>query len=146
MKIQEQDTFHGPVLMQIVEYEAFKALNKPDRKYGHYILNTNTRLWVKYSTNDSDNWSFTFQPNDLSAISTDMQQQKTKTFVILACAHTTICGLSQKELASLIDLSAGQQQWIAVKHEMGKQLRVTGSKLSEPILVPNNRFPAIIFE
>ena len=29
MKIQEQDIYHGPALMQIVEHPSFKALNRP---------------------------------------------------------------------------------------------------------------------
>lgn len=72
MKIQEQDVYHGPALMQIVEHDSFKALNKADEKYGHYLVNNDRRLCFKYSTAESGPWSFTFQSQDLAALKKDL--------------------------------------------------------------------------
>jgi len=47
MKIQHKDLFHGAALTQLVEHNSFKALNKADDKYGHYLVNTDRRLLVK---------------------------------------------------------------------------------------------------
>ena len=45
MKIQTQDLYHGAVLTQITEHPSFKALNKADTLYGHYLVNHDTRLF-----------------------------------------------------------------------------------------------------
>jgi hypothetical protein len=60
VKIQEQDVFHGPALAQIAEYGAFKALNRARAKQGHYIVNADRRLLLKYSTKSRGPWKFTF--------------------------------------------------------------------------------------
>jgi hypothetical protein len=60
MKIQEQDFYHGPALMQIVEHPSFKALNKGSNRYGHYLVNADCHVFVRYSKAEGDAWSFTF--------------------------------------------------------------------------------------
>lgn len=145
MKVQEQDRYHGPALMQIVEHNSFKALNKADEQYGHYLVNQDTRLWLKYSGSDSGPWSFTFHPADVTALRSDIQS-KGKNFVVLACGHHTICCLSEVEIASLIDLGASAPQWVKVESPEGKQMRVTGSLSNKkPILAAHSKFPNCIF-
>ncbi len=66
MKIQEKDEYHGPALMQIVEHPSFKAINKTDKKYGHYTLNTNRHLFVKYRTRKNSPWQFSFGQDEMA--------------------------------------------------------------------------------
>lgn len=73
MKIQTQDLFHGAVLTQITEHTAFKALNKMDSRYGHYLVNHDTRIYVKYLMKPSSSWSFLFNVNELQAIQADLK-------------------------------------------------------------------------
>jgi hypothetical protein len=146
MKIQEQDLYHGPALMQIVEHESFTALNRADDEtYGYYLVNKDVRLRTKYATAKSGPWSFTFQPGDLAGIERDIAR-KGAVHVVLTCGHHTICCLAIDEVRQLIDLKAGVQQWIKVEAPAGKQLRITGSRSKKPILVAHNRFPNCIFE
>ncbi len=49
MKIQEQDIYHGAALTQIAEHESFKALNKGSERYGHYLINADCHVFIKYS-------------------------------------------------------------------------------------------------
>jgi hypothetical protein len=84
MKIQEQDIYHGPALMQIVEAPSFKALNKTDDGiYGHYAVNKNHRLFVKYATARVSPWKFQFDVKAKKAISADVDSGA-KTFVCLS--------------------------------------------------------------
>ena len=145
MKIQEQDIYHGPALMQIVVHPSFKALNKADGQYGHYQVNASIRVWAKYSTAGDAPWTFTFQPTDLAGIRADIDAGAS-VFIALACGHQTICCLSHDQFAAIVDASATAQQWIKVDAPAGKQMRVTGSANSKsPSLVPHNSFPGCIF-
>jgi hypothetical protein len=145
MKIQEQDVYHGPALMQIVEHTSFKALNKADGQYGHYLVNTNVRLWAKYATANKGPWPFTFQPEDLAAIRED-RKTKGAIHIVLTCGDHSVCCLSRAEFESLVDIDSTSQQWIRVDAPEGKQMRATGSLSRVETKVPHNRFPNCVFE
>lgn len=146
MKIQEQDIYHGPALMQIVEHDSFKALNKADEKYGHYLVNKDIKLWVKYASAKNGPWQFTFQPNDLRGIAKDLRS-KGATHIVLVCGHDTICSLNGDELGSLLDIAASSAQWLKVDAPQGKQMRVTGSENGkDPILAAHKKFPGCVFD
>lgn len=68
MKVQEQDIYHGTALSQIVRHESFKALNSGSTKQGHYLINSDRHLLVKYRTNEGPTWQFTFKPEEVAAI------------------------------------------------------------------------------
>jgi hypothetical protein len=145
LKVQIQDVYHGPALMQIVEHNSFKALNKADEKYGHYLVNTDTRLWFKYASASVGPWQFTFQPSDLGALRADIALHGA-TYVVLACGHHSICCLGHDEIRELVDLDSASAQWIKVDAPPGKQMRVIGSRNSKsPVLAPHSRFPNCIF-
>lgn len=145
MKIQEQDVFHGPALAQIVEFPAFKALNKVDQKYGHYVVNTNRRLVMKYAKTPSP-WKFSFSVDDLRVLGRDIDLRDARTFVVLVCKHETICVLTQDQLMSVVDIYDPRAQAITVSFPDGGGLRVEGTlgKLAE--VVPHNAFPGVIFQ
>lgn len=147
MKIQLQHIYHGPALMQIVEHSSFKALNKADATYGHYLVNNDKRLWLKYSTSKKGPWLFTFSPADLGALRGDLLMKNVDTFIVLACGHHTIACLDQPTFSALIDVNAtASQPWIKVTARTGKQLRVNGSTSpTTPTLIAHNAFPNCIF-
>lgn len=58
MKIQKKGSNHGVALTQIVEHPSFKALNKADEKFGHYQINHDTRILIRYRSGNSP-WTFT---------------------------------------------------------------------------------------
>ena len=58
-KIQKQDLYHGAALTQIVEHPTFKALNRASKNYGHYLVNADREVFVKYSASSSSPWGFT---------------------------------------------------------------------------------------
>lgn len=145
MKIQEQDRFHGAALTQIVEHESFKALNKASEKYGHYLINTDHHVFVKYRKPESTPWSFTVQPDELKAISSELMAGHT-VYLALVCGTTTICALTSDEIQAVINLSVTASQWIRVDIPKGGSCHVTGSAGALKRTVPHNSFPNKLFE
>jgi len=105
MKIQEQDQYHGAALTQIVEHESFKALNRASEKYGHYLVNTDKHVFVKYRTANRSPWTFTVQPDELAAIKTETDQDH-EVFLCLVCGGKTVCALNSEEIKNVIDSSS----------------------------------------
>lgn len=140
MKIQEMDVYHGPALMQIVEHGSFKALNKTDKKYGHYTVNTDRHIFVKYRKHKNSPWRFQFGREELAAIRRAIKEGS-ETFACLVCDHSTICCLNEKELATLIELDSKSEQWIRIEVPPGGSQHVSGSRASLMRTIPHNAFP-----
>ena len=140
MKIQEQHLFHGPALVQIVEHRSFKALNKADKKYGHYAVNDKRRLFVKYLTKKTPPWVFAFSPAEIKAIKADIASGA-KTFLSLVCGTSTICCLAQKEIQSVVDLNSPKSQSIRVEVPKGGSQRVSGSAGALKKTIAHNAYP-----
>jgi hypothetical protein len=142
MKIQEQDVFHGPGLVQIVEHASFKALNRGSDKYGHYLINTDRHVFAKYSSRKRGPWQFTFQLSDLE----NLQEGDGSVFVMLSCGHQTVCALSKAELEEIIDLDSSSQQTVVVEVPPGGSCHVRGNLGKLGRAVPHNAFPKKVFE
>jgi hypothetical protein len=142
MKIQEQDIFHGPGLVQIVEHRSFKALNRGSEKYGHYRINADRHVFAKYSSRKKGPWQFTFQLSDLENI----QSQSGSVFVMLSCGHETVCALSKEELGQIVDLDSPVQQSVTIEVPKGGSCHVRGNLGKLARTVPHNAFPDKVFE
>ncbi|MGD7023611.1 hypothetical protein ACQCVK_13505 [Rossellomorea vietnamensis] len=144
MKIQTQDLYHGAVLTQITEHSSFKALNKVDSQYGHYLVNHDTRLFVKYLTKQTSPWSFKFSISELRAIQHDIESSS-RVFLCLVCGHETICTLDIQEFSNLIDLSSIENQYIFVDVPASGSMHVRGSGGKLDRTLRHNSFPAKLF-
>jgi hypothetical protein len=144
MKIQEQDVYHGAALTQIVEHPSFKALNRASTKYGHYQINADRQVFVKYRKTNASSWTFTFQPSEVRALASALSGPS-KVYLCLVCGKTTICALTASEIAQVIQVQPASNQWIRVDLPKGGSLRVSGScgKLSRT--VPHKSFPEKVF-
>lgn len=143
MKIKQKDLFHGAALTQLTEHPSFKALNKADTKYGHYMVNTDRRLMVKHTEKSSGPWTFTFQPDDLNTLQSDIASGF-RTFVVLVCEKVTICLLRESDFLKLIDLNNPAPQWIKVEVPKAS-MRVRGSRGSLTHAVAHKNFPDDVF-
>ena len=147
MKIQPKDFFHGAALTQIVEHQSFTALNKADDKYGHYLINANIRLLVKYSSPSDSPWQFTFNASDLKSISEDVAVDGIEFFACLVCGTETVCLLTKQQLSSVIDVYTEDAQWIRVQvPSAGMSMRVKGSTAMLDKTIAHNAFPKGLFE
>lgn len=144
MKIQDQDIYHGTALTQVVQHDSFKALNRASGKYGHYLVNKDQHLFVKYRTNRKSPWSFTLQPDELDAIRKEVKLKKF-VFLCMVCGAATVCALTHEELQSIVDIASSTPQWIKVTVPKGGSCHVTGSIGALDRVVPHNAFPEKIF-
>ncbi len=145
MKTQEKHMFHGVALTQIVEHPSFKALNKADSYYGHYLINTRRHLLVKYSTKSGPRWQFTFDGDDLCVIDSGLGRDG-RFLVGLVCGRKTACCLNEEEIQQVLDRHSSSQQWVAVECPPRKSMEVHGSggRLSKK--VTHKSFPEKIFQ
>jgi len=144
VKIQEQDFYHGAALTQIAEHPSFKALNKGSDRYGHYLVNADCHVFMKYSRANGP-WSFTFTAEQLEPL-VNVQTAKADLFVCLVCGEETICILGEEQLEAIIDMASADSQWIRVEVPPGGRCRVSGSQGKLRKTVPHNAFPACLFE
>jgi hypothetical protein len=141
MKIDRFQLYHGAALTQLVEHPPFKALNKASGRYGHYQLNTDRHLFVKYASGLSP-WHFTYTGQELAAISEDRPDHHV--FLVMACGEATVCALSLEEFHAIADHDNENGQWLRVEAPPRRQMRVYGSR--GHLLVPHNAYPAKLFE
>jgi hypothetical protein len=145
VKIQQKDLFHGAALTQLTEHPSFKALNKADTKYGHYMVNTDRRLMVKLTEKAAAPWNFTFQPDDLNTLQSDITSGF-RTFVVLVCGKTTICLLPEQDFRVLLNMNSSTAQWICIENPRGRgSMRVRGSNGSLKYTVAHKDFPDDVF-
>jgi hypothetical protein len=145
VKIQEQDFYHGAALMQIVEHETFKALNKVSDGYGHYLVNTDKHVFVKYRTGARSPWQHTFSQDEVQAFA-DLITEEEEVWLCLVCGELTICALGADEIAEVLNLEPDGQQWIRVEVPRGGSCHVSGSHGSMRRAVPHNSFPNKVFD
>ena len=128
MKIQKMDMFHGAALTQIVEHPSFKALNKADEKYGHYQINHDRRISIKYRDANRSPWTFTLTSDDIRMINDDLRRKDGRTFLCLVCGKVSVCHLHEGDIDDLIDLNTADTQWIRVEIPSGGSMHIKGSK------------------
>jgi hypothetical protein len=144
MKIQEHDQFHGAALTQIVQHPSFKALNKLDSKFGHYRINADICILVKYRTNRESPWQFILNGAEIETLKSDCEADDTN-FLCLVCGDSTICAINRDQIKQLIDLSATGQQWIKAEVPDGGSIWLKGSSGSLKRCIPHKNFPDILF-
>jgi hypothetical protein len=144
VKIQEKDRYHGAALTQIVEHPSFKALNRASEKYGHYIINTDRNIFVKYRTNNKTPWQFGLKQEELVWLN-DNVSRGDKVYLCLVCGVTTVCALEKSEINTLVDLASSDSQYIGVDVPKGGSCHLSGSKGKLKKTIPHSSFPDKVF-
>lgn len=127
--------------MQVVEDPNFKALNKAsDGKYGHYVLNSDTRLFVKYTTGSGPEFKFNLSPDDLDSIRAD-EDKGHAVFLVLVCGEESICPVPASELWNVVDrtTTAPKQVWVTWPNGGSMRFGCGSHELTKTI--PHNSFP-----
>jgi hypothetical protein len=143
MAIDHKDFMHGAALVAIADSDRFTALNKASVKYGHYVVNHDRQLFIKYSDGQGPgDYSFTFTKGDKERL---REQRGGKVFAVLVCGEEVITGLHIDEVGELIDVDLNVSQTIKAHVPRGKSLRFYGPSGSLGPL-PRNSFPGRILE
>ena len=148
MKTQVHDLLHGAALTQVVEHKDFKALNKASTEYGHYQINEDRRLWVKYLSKKGPNWQFKFSPDEARRIQVDAEEHPdARVFVVLVCGDHTVCLLSADDLWSILDRNdRDDTQTVRVSAPQGRSMEVSGPLGGLGRTVRHNSFPDWVME
>lgn len=139
MKFKKQDFYIGIVLKAIADHPAFTCINKVTECNGVYQLNNNTRILIKYSTNESSSIIFNFYKNEIDELLAHNY------FIVLVRKDLCICLLSQFDVEILLDTKNSQLHSINITYqEDGMYARGPIGYIDEKIAYDS--FPKKIFE
>ena len=93
MKVVGRELYLGAALTQIVESTGFASMRKASRAFGHYTINENRRLLIRYTKSERGPWHFTFRSYDLQLIQCELEQHP-QFFVGLVCGNQATCLLT----------------------------------------------------
>lgn len=139
--IDHKDFMHGAALVAIADSQAFTALNRASVKYGHYVVNHDRHLFIKYNDGKGPgDYFFTFSAEDkkrITAVGSPL------VFSVLVCGNEVVTGITRDELSQLISFSSLSASTIKVAAQQGRQLRISGPNGQLP-LISRSSFPARI--
>ncbi|MFI8201794.1 hypothetical protein [Streptomyces sp. NPDC085937] len=139
--IDHKDFMHGAALVAIADSEKFTALNRASVNYGHYVVNHDRHLFIKYSSGEGPrDYPFTFSCEDKQRITSE---PASLVFAVLVCGNEVVTGITRDELSQLIPLTAAASSTVKVAARQGRQLKVSGPKGQLP-LISRASFPARI--
>jgi len=144
VKIQEKHIFHGAALTQIVEHPSFKALNRASNDYGHYLVNTDKQVFVKYRTGERSPWQFVFGADQIKKLHRAFESED-GVYLCLVCGSATVCALDREQIAAVLHIRADKSQSITVEAPKGRSCRVRGTAGQLRGTVPHKAFPSKLF-
>lgn len=136
---------HGAALCAIADCPQFTAVNKASGKYGHYALNHDRELYLKYCSEPGKGCSYGFVINDSDVEAMRGSRDQERTFLVFICGDEVMTALSLTELSTIADWSAGGQQWLHVVARPNQSLRVRGP-LRELGPIGRGDFPARLLQ
>ncbi|MGW3335934.1 hypothetical protein ACWDCL_00450 [Streptomyces sp. NPDC001009] len=127
--------------MAIADSERFTALNRASVKYGHYVVNHDRHLFLKYNDGKGPgDYFFTFSAEDKQRIASEAALL---VYAVLVCGNEVVTGITRDELSQLITLNNASASAVRVSAQQGKQLRIFGPNGQLPLMARNS-FPARI--
>lgn len=123
--IYQMNFRHGAALCAIADCPQFTAVNKASSKYGHYVLNHDRDLFLKYCSKRSDDYGYAFVVNGSDFAAMLGCHDRDRTFLVLTCGEEVVTALSLTELSAVVSLSAGDQ-WLRVMAKPNQSLYMRG--------------------
>jgi len=137
--IDKKDFMHGAALVAIADAPGFTALNKIGNKYGHYVVNHDRHIFIKYTLGDGPTFVFTFSDSD--KLELVVTSQTARAYSVFVCNDVAITALPVEELGKIIDLHKPTNEQVHIVAEPGKQLWVSGPQGELAHAIPRNAFP-----
>lgn len=147
--ITTRDPYEGVVLRYLIKQDVPIRVAEIGDKPGHFCLNEDAFLLVKYSSRSCPPWRFTFRPDDVRTLIRDQNQGGLfgGSYVCFVCGLESLCALREEEWSTLLDLTMTEgQQTIVVRRDPRSSFEVTGSSGQLDRKIPASRFPGLIFE
>ncbi len=140
--IDQKDFMHGAALVAIADSAEFTALNRASVKYGHYVVNHDRHLFIKYNGGSGPGvHHFTFSGRDKERIRTTNADRVRAVFV---CGNEVITAITRTALAALLDLGSAASSTVNVSALRGQQLRIHCGATRHPGLVARGSFPSSV--
>ncbi|MGW5075807.1 hypothetical protein [Rhodococcus sp. NPDC004095] len=144
MAIDKKDFMHGAALVAIADSPNFTALNKASVKYGHYIVNQDRNVFIKYCSAPRVNtctYAFTFDAEDKQRIADTLGRGHV--FVVMVCGEMVITAITGDDFLAMVDVDAGNSSALTVTADPGKRLRVA-SRSTNLAPIARNAFPSMV--
>ena len=167
MEIRDRHMYHGAAFAQIAEHEQFTAINRVNLRggssQGAFLVNDSIGVYLKHArepTSPPEDYVFTFAQEHKDDLA-ELNEKCTKTFVVLVCVedkhiccipYSTFLGLVQQRIEArgeeedqstiLLGLPAGG----SFRVDMNRPYTKGEYLLEEPVIIPRNHFPRVLFE
>jgi len=147
--ITQRDKFYGVVLRHLTRHNGSFKVREVGDKAGHFCLNDDAFLLVKYSSSENSPWRFTFCPGDVHTLVEGQNHGGLfgGSYVCLVCGFESLCALREDEWSTLLELNTTKgQQTISVQRSPRSlfEVKETCGNLNRKI--PASRFPSLVFE
>ncbi|MDG3015280.1 hypothetical protein [Speluncibacter jeojiensis] len=144
MGIDKQDFQHGAALAAIVKDHRFTSLNKASERYGHYLVNDDRYVFVKYCTKPSRvQYQFTFSAEEKQSIAQFRGQKHA--YVVLVCGEVAVAELTVAQLEQLTDGDdSARQSTVYIVAQPGRSLRARSAGAELRHAIPRNGFPGLV--
>jgi len=144
--IKEFEFYHGAVLTKIAQSDKKVSISAyPTPSRCSYVINGNTGLYIKHSTNRLTPWGFSFAKIHQDEIK-NMASSLGKVFIALVCGKDGIACLSFDELKIVLDDDHSDHEWIRVSRRPREKYAIKGTNGKLRFKIAHNHFPERILE
>jgi hypothetical protein len=145
--IREVEFYHGAVLAKIAHYNEQDVTIKPypTRSRASYVINGNTGLYIKYSSNRMSPWTFSFADVHQDEI-LEMTKNLERVYVALVCGKDGVSCLSFDELKHVLNNVHDRNEWIRISRKPREKYAVKGSDGKLFFKIGDNQFPSRLFD
>lgn len=119
MRLSERELYHGAALTRILEGAGFRSIRKASALPGHYEVNGNVRVLMRYSGAGIPPWRFTLRDDELAVLRKDRTR---RAFLCLVCKDELVCVLTAAQVGAVIDLEAEASQSIRIYSRRGSSI------------------------
>lgn len=109
------------------------------------MLNSDTRLFVKYTTGNGPEFKFNLSADDLDCIRAD-EDKGHAVFLVLVCSDKSICPVSSDELWNVVDRTTTAPKQVWVTWPRGASMRFGCGSFQLAKTIPHNSFPKRVLE
>ncbi|WP_161552300.1 hypothetical protein [Rhodothermus marinus] len=146
MCISRRSQVDGAVLRILLRHNGQLAVRELNDTAGHFIINSSTRILVRYASGKNGRWRFTLREEDIATLLNDYAQSGLfGAYLILVCGQEAVGVLSPDEWCQLLDLGGNYKvQTITICRDARCQMEVTGTRGRLAYRIPAARFPRMI--
>lgn len=144
--ISEFEFFHGAVLARMLHstQQAITVTPYSQSDNASYVINSNTGIYIKYSSKRLSPWRFSFQSRHYEMIAV-MRRDLGEVFVVLVCNDDGAVVLTFEEFQQVVKSDGGSGQWISAARNRRQKYLIKGSDGKLSFKIGKDEFAEKIF-